>query len=244
MREEPNSVMKTNIASGSNGGRLVPGRFLLLSMTLFALIAIYPFWNRSALGIATFDLVFWGLILVSIYSLSKARWSFYIAMGLALPALVSDIAVYFNQSEELVLTSCLLDLLFLVFVTAAVIYHVVRQERVNLDKILGALSAYLLLGMVWALIYGALELAHPGSFLLPQFQGIPGTVPHWGELDHFVYYSLVTLSTLGFGDIVPVTREARAWSALEAIMGQLYLAVLLARLIGLQIIQSRRQESP
>lgn len=66
-------------------------------------------------------------------------------------------------------------------------------------------------------------------------------MPHWGDLDHFVYYSLVTLSTLGYGDIVALTRAARAWSALEALIGQLYLAILLARLIGLQIIQSRRE---
>jgi hypothetical protein len=62
-------------------------------------------------------------------------------------------------------------------------------------------------------------------------------------MDPFLYYSLVTLSTLGYGDIVAVTRSARSLSALEAVVGQLYIAVVVARLIGLQII-ARRREGP
>ena len=219
------------------------GRFLILTLTLFGLLLAYPFWSRDALGLATFDLVFWGVILASIYAVSEKRWTFWTSLSLAVPALLSDITVYFFRENWLVLTSCLLDLIFLVFVTGVVIAYVVRQEHISMDKVLGAISGYLLIGLVWALIYGALELSQPGSFRLVSDPGggsIMGhSVPHWGDLDNFIYYSLVTLSTLGYGDIVAVTREARSWSAVEAIVGQLYLAILLARLIGLQLRQSR-----
>lgn len=218
-----------------------PGRYLLLSLALFTLLMAYPFWDRSALGIASFDLVFWGVILSSIYTISRRHWSFVVGILLAVPALTTDVAIYFVQSQRLVLISCLLDLAVLVFLTGVIVVHVVSRERVNLDKILGAISAYLLLGLVWALIYGALELAYPGSFQLGSQVANGSALPHWGDLDNFIYYSLVTLSTLGYGDIVAVTRAARAWSALEAILGQLYLAILLARLIGLQIIQARQE---
>lgn len=192
----------------------------------------------------SFDLVFWSVILASIYAVSRRRWSFIVGLSLAVPALGTEIALYFYRGEKLLFVSCLLDLVFLVFVTGAIIGYVVRQERISVDKILAAISAYLLLGLVWALMYGALELSHPRSFRMTQGLGveteIAHTVPHWADLDNFIYYSLVTLSTLGYGDIVAVTRAARSWSAVQAIVGQLCLAILLARLIGLQILQARK----
>lgn len=234
--------MKSDLNSTESG--FAPSRFLLLSLSLFGLLLAYPFWSRTALGLATFDIVFWSVILASIYAISRRRWSFLVGLSLAVPALGTDIALYFYRGGKLALASCLLDLIFLIFVTGVIIGYVVRQERVGMDKILGAISAYLLLGLVWALIYGALELSYPGSFRLVQGLGagteVAHSVPHWADLDNFIYYSLVTLSTLGYGDIVAVTRAARSWSAVEAIVGQLYMAILLARLIGLQIVQARK----
>lgn len=109
-------------------------------------------------------------------------------------------------------------------------------------------SRYLLIGLAWALLYGALDLTQPGSFDLgdevagQQVQG-GEPVPHFADMDPFIYCSLVTLSTLGYGDIVAVTRAARSLSALEAIVGQIYMAVVVARLIGLHIL-GRRWERP
>ena len=209
------------------------------------MLLAYPFWSRTALGLASFDIVFWSVILASIYAISRKHWSFFVGLSLAVPALGTDIALYFFRAKNLVLVSCLLDLIFLTFVTAVIIGYVVRRERVGMGKILGAISAYLLLGLVWALIYGALELSSPGSFRLGMGLAaeseIAHSVPHWADLDNFIYFSLVTLSTLGYGDIVAVTRAARSLSAVEAIVGQLYLTILLARLIGLQILQSRNR---
>jgi len=219
-------------------------RFLLLSVSLFAILLAYPFWSRTALGLATFDVMFWSVMLASIYAISRRHWSFFVGLLLVFPALASDIALYFFQGKMLLFSSCLLDLVFLVFVTGVVIGYVLRPEPVGMDKILGAISAYLLIGLAWALVYGALELSYPGSFRLAQ--GLAAetesaySVPHWADLDNFIYFSLVTLSTLGYGDIVAVTRVARSWSAVEAIVGQLYLTILLARLIGLQILQRRK----
>ena len=167
------------------------GRFFVLTLTLFGLLLAYPFWSRDALGLATFDLVFWGVILASIYAVSEKRWTFWAGISLAVPALVSDITVYFIRDNWLVLSSCLLDLVFLVFVTGVVIAYVVRQEHISMDKILGAISGYLLIGLVWALIYGALELSQPGSFKLvsdPGAGSIMGhSVPHWGDLARMIH---------------------------------------------------------
>jgi hypothetical protein len=100
-------------------------RFLLLTLSLFGLLLVYPFWSRSALGLATSDLVFWSVILASIYAVSRRPWSFVVGLALAVPALGRNIALYFYRADTLVLVSCLLDL---VFVTGVVIGHVIRQE--------------------------------------------------------------------------------------------------------------------
>jgi hypothetical protein len=96
-----------------------------------------------------------------------------------------------------------------------------------------------MIGLVWALGYSALEMIQPGSFSGIQRSGA-SNAPHFADIDQFLYYSLVTLSTLGYGDIAPLSRPARSLSATEAMAGQVYLAVLVARLIGLHIIQCRQ----
>jgi hypothetical protein len=117
----------------------------------------------------------------------------------------------------------------------AILADVVRAERVTPAKISGALSVYLLLGYVWGIVFTILETVQPGSFNLALGDVAAGSR---GEiLGHLLYYSFITLSTLGYGDITPLSDGARSLAALEAVTGQIYLAVLVARLVGLQISQ-------
>ncbi len=94
------------------------------------------------------------------------------------------------------------------------------------DRVFGAIVLYLLIGLIWAVAYAALDLQSPASF-----SGHPG-----GDsgLADWVYFSFVTLTTVGYGDIVPVARAARSLAILEALIGQLYPAVIIARLVSLQ----------
>jgi hypothetical protein len=211
--------------------------FALLSV-LTLLLLVYPFWPRNILGLATLDVVLWGVLITSIYAVSHSRLLLMIAVALAVPTFLGDIIAFMMETRQWLLISCLLDLLFILFVTAVVIGNVMKKERVSSNKIFGAICGYLLLGVLWALIYGALELAFPGSFMGIAEQALAGS-PHFAAMDQFIYYSLVTLSTLGYGDITAVTHAARSLSSTEAIVGQLYMAILVARLIGLHIIQSR-----
>jgi hypothetical protein len=111
-----------------------------------------------------------------------------------------------------------------------------KAERVSREKIFGALSVYLLLGFIWAILFVMVDFLVPGSLRYGQDQALTGP--------QMVYYSFVTLTTLGYGDIVPIAPSARALATLEAITGQLYLTVLVARLVGLHIIYSSKQNRP
>ena len=108
---------------------------------------------------------------------------------------------------------------------------VLRRGPITTHRIEGAIAVYLLLGLTWAHAYGLVALWHPGAFT--------GAVDDKGPVRWTYYYSFVTLTTMGYGDIMPVHPLARALAVLEALTGQLYLAIMLARLVSLQL-QSRR----
>lgn len=215
--------------------------FALLVILSFLLLA-YPFWPRNVLGLATLDIVLWGLLIASIHAVHHSRALFRIALFLAIPTFIADIIAFNNPTRDWLLISCLLDLSFIMFVTVVVIGNVMKQERVDTNKIFGAICGYILLGLLWALIYGALELTFPGSFNGTISTG-HNDAPHFAAMDQFIYYSLVTLSTLGYGDITAATHSARSLSSTEALVGQLYMAILVARLIGLHIIESNRSSA-
>lgn len=220
-------------------------RYLLLLLALSTLLVAYPFWGRDVIGLATLDLVLWGVLLGGLWVLHQDRRLLRVALWLAAAAVVGDVTTYAMPGPRVVLVSCILDLALLLFVTVVVVSHVIEEGPVDADRIYGAVCGYLLIGLTWALLYGALDLTQPGSFDLGEgaTEGTaagPAPVPHFADMDPFIYYSLVTLSTLGYGDIVAVTRSARSLSALEAIVGQIYMAVVVARLIGLHILGHHR----
>ncbi len=84
---------------------------------------------------------------------------------------------------------------------------------------------------MWAFVFSVLESIHPGSFAVGEVQIEAGR-------SLFIYYSFVTITTLGYGDITPITATANSFSFLEAVTGQIYLVVLVARLVGMHIAQS------
>ncbi len=116
------------------------------------------------------------------------------------------------------------SLLAIVFV---LLFQVLSRGRVTHVRIQGAIAAYLLLGIVWAYGYHLVNVLHPGSF---NGAATLSTFADWA------YYSYVTLSTVGYGDITPATSVARIVSVGEALTGQLYLAVLIARLVAMEVI--------
>jgi hypothetical protein len=121
-------------------------------------------------------------------------------------------------------------LVTLVVLCCVVLALVVRRGPITTRRIEGAIAGYLLLGLTWAQLYELVVLWHPGAFA--------GAVEGGGSLP-WTYYSFVTLTTMGYGDIMPVHPLARAVAVLEALTGQLYLTILLARLVSLEL-QSRR----
>lgn len=126
------------------------------------------------------------------------------------------------------------EILTLSAITAVVLARVHSSGHVTGHRIRGSIAAYLLIALVFAAIFQMLEKGSPGSFAIaaaPDLDRKPG--------DELFYYSMITLTTTGYGDITPLSSWARSLAMLEALIGQLYPAILIARLVTLEI-ESRR----
>lgn len=114
---------------------------------------------------------------------------------------------------------------------ASAIRFAMRPRVISAEHIYAALSAYLLAGLCFAVLHWAIAITWPGSFGEVGASGTPDGFP----LSTAIYYSFVTLATLGYGDVVPKSEVARGVAVIEAVGGQLYIAVMVARLVGAQL---------
>ena len=123
--------------------------------------------------------------------------------------------------------------LLLAAVTMFVLRRVFAPGRVTADRIVAAMCAYLFLGMFWATLFALIHEFVPAAFHFPE-----GTSVHPTD---FTYFSFVTLTTLGYGDITPVSPLARSLAYMEAVFGQIFIAVVIARLVALELMDSHKR---
>jgi voltage-gated potassium channel Kch len=123
------------------------------------------------------------------------------------------------------------------FTTLVILSFIIKSDRVTEDTLYGAVSVYILIALSWAAIYGAIEAGHPGSFFVDQSHNPDGVL----AFADFVYYSVVTLTTLGYGEMAPVTDQARSMAIIESMIGVMYTAILISRLVSLYILQYAKQ---
>ncbi|MEE4360446.1 MAG: potassium channel family protein [Pseudomonadales bacterium] len=204
---------------------------LLGLLVLYPVLAIYP--PLDALT----DL-FVGLVLVAAALASATNGTqFRITMGIAALGFVLGFGASLLSADVPALGAVgrLYGLAFLAYVAWHVLHDVVMvNRRVNAHMIYGALCVYLLIGLTFAFAFSALESVVPGAIA-----GLDEGSENRTPLGEFTYFSFVSLTTLGFGDFYPVSPLARTLSYSEAIIGQIYLTVVLARLVALYVAESR-----
>jgi hypothetical protein len=157
-----------------------------------------------------------------------------IALLLAFPLLLSTWINYYIESPALAIVGTFSGILFFGFIVVIILSFVLKQAKVTLNVIYASIVVYLSLAMMWGMIFILMEILEPGSITLGQSG--EGTF-------HFFYFSFVTITTLGYGDITPASEIARSLALLEAVIGQIYLVVLIARLMGIHIAQSMKEDS-
>ncbi|WP_062466509.1 potassium channel family protein [Demequina maris] len=214
--------------SASEAARDRPMLWFLLA-TLVVLQFGYPITYEGRGWTIVYLLVYIGVVAFSIHSANRdrrRRWPLFVASIV----LVGTATWFAVQQDDAQATAAmlagvgLLQLALVVNLVGSLVHPPDRARTV--DLLLLAVCAYLLLGGVFGAVSGLLEHASPGSFLDPNAAGSTLT---WQGL---LYGSYVTLATLGFGDIVPIAPWARALWSFEAVLGTLFVAVVIARLVG------------
>ena len=144
---------------------------------------------------------------------------------------------HITPTPAVLLWNSLATLAFMFLLTMVVMHNVFMDDKpVTGHRIMGAIAAYVLFGITWSVLYGLLDQVIPQAFSTSVAGGLQGSERQEG----LVFFSFVTLTTVGYGDITPTHDVTRMFAVMEALVGQLYPATLLARLVSLEVSHRER----
>lgn len=214
----------------------------LLLLALTTMLLVYPFLGTHKALSWVFDLVMFGVVAAALRSTRgrglayRLGWVFGLStFGTGFLSRSLDVASAYPFSAGL-------RGLFFGYLIVVIFSEIIRRQKIDFDAVMGASCVLVLLGLTFSSAYVLLEWQIPGSFIIPE---IPASIesvfgPTSTEFS-LLYFSFVAMTTIGFGDIVPVAPPARGLAALEGLLAQLYLTIIIARLVGLEIA-NRLQE--
>jgi hypothetical protein len=200
---------------------------LLIALAL--LFFFFPFVEEVKGGDIIAAILLSLVLLCSVIAVAQNKGIFFIALVLAVPAIVGRWISHFRPDlvpPPLFLTA---GLVLIAFVVANLLRFVLRAPSVNADVLCASISAYLMLGIIWTIAYWLVDQLTPGGAFAFNTSGEKQSMRGFNSF----YFSFITLSTVGYGDITPVSKIARMLAAMEAMTGLLYVAVLIARLVAI-----------
>jgi len=200
---------------------------LFLLVSLVAYILLIPFVEGHWIGEAVLLVSIFVTLLAAAVLLSAAvtwRWP---AIVVAVSSVLTTVAAQYYPIHVLIIAQAILLVAFFGFLSVGLFSYLGQGGSVTRGRLYASASLYLMLAVLWTVAYRLIEEIHPGSFVVTGGSSA-SEVPHHA----YMYFSLVTLTTLGYGDIVPVNPVARICAALEAVTGVLYIAITVARLVA------------
>lgn len=208
--------------------------FFLLAGLLFMLLGgSFGTENPHLSTRVVVDVTLLTVFILGVWALVESRAAFvtgWVLAGITFVLTLSAQATDVLLLQYLALTAVLI---FFLLTCSITVYDVLFGGTIDINRLVGAACIYLLSGSLWGIIYFLLNVITPTAFAGIQAEG-------WSEqLNEFTYHSFVTLTTLGYGDVTPVEPVARTLCYLEAALGQMYLTVLVAALVGLHIATRR-----
>lgn len=217
-----------------------PYKFRHITFAIILWFVLMPFLEGGGFRLVLLNCLTSLIVLSGIIAVSEKRKTVIIGVSLGTPWFILSWIEILTAPLPLILSliSNSFLILFLIFTAFIILKFILESKEVSGDILYGAISTYFIIGGFWSMIYAVLETVQPGSFIISSTHNLDGAV-NWSN---FVYYSYTTLTTLGYGDVVPVTSLARSFAVLEAIMGVMYLAIIISRLVGLFIARSTMKE--
>jgi|SRR5579862_1657007 len=218
----------------------LPWKFTTLFFCLLAALVLRPIVLGEGVGRWAFLAIMTVFFLAAIRSLSEVKWQRRVALALGIGCIGLRWAAALDGPQKGLafdIAVHVVELLFLGLVTTMLIIAILRKRIVTFDNIMGAFAGYLLIALMYGILYSLIELASPRSFRVHEPLAAEWELPAHREW-LLSYFSCCTLMTIGYGDITPIQPAARTFSVLEGMTGQLYLAVLVAVLVGVRVAQA------
>jgi len=223
-REKPKVELDEDLAQVVTGHG--PCTYLLLA--LLGLILFFPYAGGGATGRILLATLFSLVLVGGAYAIGRDRRTLIAGFGLATLAIALQWTAILSADETLFRLAGIFYILFLVLTICEVLRYLLKKGPVTADKLHGALAGYIMIAILWAFIYALVEAFTPGSFSFPQANAAD---PH--AMFRLIYFSFTTLTTVGYGDITPVTDQARSFVMIEEFLGVFFVGILIARLAGL-----------
>jgi Ion channel len=210
-------------------------KLLFFSLILFLVLA--PLLENRGVGKIVLILNLYVTLVTSTMELAGRRVLFWSAIPLAACSMVLLLASNFHRTPFFLMANSLVFAAFLILVSVSLFTYLGEDGAFTSGRLYASVSLYFLLGVSWFAIYNVINLLQPGSFAEAGVP-LPSDV-HWST---FLYFSLTTLTTLGYGDVVAVKPEARMVATLEAAIGLLYVAITVARLVASSHTEKTRDQ--
>jgi hypothetical protein len=189
------------------------------------------------------DLMLAAVLVAALVETVRARRNAVVALILGLPAIAFRIVSAFTADSRALNTAIItVTALFFAFLIWNLLHDLGKGDRPTSERIFGALCAYIFIGLLFAVFYTHMEYRQPGSFSFSQEVLAEDSTEESHLFPLFTYFSFVTLTTLGYGDISPIAEHARTLAWFEALLGQLYLAVMVAGFVAVHISESMRDD--
>lgn len=219
----------------------VKGRLRYVVVAMVLLLVLHPFLQNGFTQTIVLNVLVTVVCIAAIYAVSSNRTHLVIASVFAVPWFVTNwVSLVASDPSVVLLSVSTVSLTLFYAVTAAVILSfVLSAKEISGDILYGAVSVYLLIGGAFAMLYVSVETLAPGSFVPSADVTLAGTID-WSDL---LYYSFTTLTTMGYGDIVPRSPHAKSLATLEAVVGVMYVATIIARLVGLHTAHAGQKKT-
>jgi Ion channel len=210
-------------------------RFAYLAKSLVILLLAYPYLEQDLLGQFAMTVITIMVMMSLVMAVSDGRRSIFIALCLAVPwfiTLLVDFPKFEVERTVLISKEIVFAILLFFYTTVRIFIHLIKSREVTSEILFAAVCVYLLIGLSWASLYIFVQVLYPGSF-------IDSSGDMTNSAPRFLFFSYETLTTVGNGTLTPATDPARSICLMEGIVGQLYLTIMVARLVGLHISKPR-----
>ena len=213
---------------------------IILFLSLAIVLLIYPFFNFFPDSSVLLKSLLSIVLVAAVIATTHKPLDFVIASTLAFVALLTNWASLFNDTQVWITCNLAFNIAFIGYVIWIHLIKIMTTRSVTKNILYGAICIYMLIGLMMAFVYMLISFYIPHSFDMATSQSITTSASIMHNFFRYTYFSFVTLTTLGYGDIHPISPPAEAFAYMEAIAGQFYLTVLVARLIGLHVSKNKK----